>query len=435
MTTLKVVVLGAGYVGLVTGLCLAKLGHYVEIADVQAARIERLCRGEAPFYEPGLQELLGECLAAGTVRFSHGLRYRLDAEVALIAVGTPALPNGAADVSAVFTATSELAELLPKGSIIAIKSTVPIGTARKIREVLRRSKRSDLGVASVPEFLREGSALHDVFNPSRTVIGLDDERWRDILLELHEGLNAPCVITNTVTAEMIKYASNAFLATKISFINEIANVCARVGADVSQVAAAMGLDPRIGPHFLQAGLGYGGSCFPKDTRALTTMADELGYEFLLLKAVVEVNSRQRRLPLSFIEETLGTLDGKIVALLGVSFKPNTDDVRESPALDLYKAFRERGAHVRLCDPVVKTVYPFLEEDVRVEGDPYVVLSGAHAAVLVTEWHQFIELDWARAVRSMQQPIIFDGRNALDADELARQGAIVANVGRLVGVFA
>jgi UDPglucose 6-dehydrogenase len=425
---MNVLVIGAGYVGLVTGLCFAKLGHKVTCVDKDPDKIERLRRGRAPIYELGLEQLLQEQLAANMVTFSTAIPVPNDTDIALIAVGTPALDSGEADLSAVFAAVDELAYALPQNAVLGTKSTVPVGTAVRIQERLAATKRTDISVVSVPEFLREGSALEDTLHPYRLVFGVMDQRGMDVLSALHSGLDAPVVATDTSTAEMIKYASNAFLATKISFINEIANICERVGADVSKVAEGMGLDLRIGSSFLRAGLGYGGSCFPKDTRALVNIAGNVEYDFKLLKAVVEVNQRQRLQPINRLREWLTQLQGKVVVLLGVSFKPGTDDIRESPALELTRDLKNAGAVVRHCDPVVKQ---FLDSDgqiITVTDDPFEALQGADAAVLVTEWPLFTKLDWNAVGKVMNRKFLFDGRNVLQRETVESAGFVFSNVG-------
>jgi UDPglucose 6-dehydrogenase len=431
---MNVLMIGTGYVGLVTGLCFAKLGHRVTCVDKDSEKVSLLQRGRAPIYEPGLEDLLQEQIAAGRVTFTTAVPTLSDADIALIAVGTPALESGEADLSAVFAVVDELALRLPRNAVLGTKSTVPVGTALRIQERLRTAGRTDVSVVSVPEFLREGSAVEDTFHPYRLVFGVMDERGADALKTLHAGLDAPVVITDTSTAEMIKYASNAFLATKISFINEIANICERVGADVDQVAYGMGLDPRIGSSFLRAGLGYGGSCFPKDTRALVNIAGQAKYDFQLLKAVVEVNQRQRLAPVRRLREWLGDFHGKTITLLGVAFKPGTDDVRESPAKELSEVLAAAGASIRFCDPVVRRLNDFLGQSIDVFEDPYDALAGADAAVLVTEWPEFVQLDWQIVATLMRQPFIFDGRNVLDPRSLEAVGITVSNIGRKSSVL-
>lgn len=423
-----VTVVGTGYVGLVTGLAFAKLGHEVICIDKEESKIDALKRAQAPIFEPGLEELLKEQTTNGNIRFATSMSVPWSSDIAFIAVGTPSLSTGEADLTAVFEVVDELAQMLQRNSIIGTKSTVPVGTAHKIRMRLALLGRQDISVVSVPEFLREGSAIHDTFHPSRLVFGVRDQRSEQVLRELHAGLDAPIVVTENETAEMIKYASNAFLATKISFINEIANICDRVGADVATVSRAMGLDPRIGSSFLRAGLGYGGSCFPKDTKALVNIAGQADYDFLLLKAVVEVNQLQRLRPLSKLREWLGELRGKTVTLLGTAFKPGTDDVRESPALDLAQVLEADGVIVRFCDPVVRSLEGVFGDPIDVIADAYEALTDADAAVLVTEWNEFIELDWAHVADIMASPYIFDGRNVLDPRKMRTCGIVLSNIG-------
>ncbi|WP_051344307.1 UDP-glucose dehydrogenase family protein [Alicyclobacillus herbarius] len=425
---MKVIVIGAGYVGLVTAVCLAELGHQVTVHDTDADKISRLQAGRTPFYEPGLEQALQTQVNLGRLEFVGTVRADCDWQVALVAVGTPADADGGADLRAVFAAAATLARTLPLGAVVALKSTVPVGTANRIGRWLAIHGREDLRVASVPEFLREGSALADARQPNRLVIGVEDEGALTVLRELYAGVDAPVVYCDCASAEMTKYASNAFLATKISFINEIANICERTGADVRRVAEGMGLDPRIGPDFLRAGLGYGGSCFPKDTQALVRIAGDVDYDFQLLKAVVRRNQEQRTEPVRQLTEWLGDLSGRQVVLLGVAFKPHTDDVRESPALDLVAWLWQRGARMRLVDPVVRRVLLPELGVVKVMSDAYTALSGADAAVLVTEWPEFVQLDWLRVRQAMRQPFLFDGRNVLNPQQMLAMGFTFRNFG-------
>ncbi|WP_206831081.1 UDP-glucose dehydrogenase family protein [Alicyclobacillus fructus] len=426
---MKVCMMGTGYVGLVTAVCMAEGGHDVLAVDTDVRKIESLRRGGCPIFEPGLESVLQTQLANGRLRFATELTAEDAVDVAFIAVGTPTLPDGSVDLTAVWACVEELARKLPTGAMIAMKSTVPVGTASKIRKGLADRGRDDLRVASVPEFLREGTALEDTRHPHRLVFGVASEEDETLLRRLHAWVDAPVVVTDRNTAELIKYASNAFLATKISFINEIANLCERVGADVTQVAFGMGLDPRIGPSFLRAGLGYGGSCFPKDTKALAHIAEDVDYEFKLLRAVIEVNAEQWKAPIRALEAHFGDLRGLRVVLLGVAFKPGTDDVRESPAIALTTDLERRGCEVVHCDPVVQTL--------TVEGRLYPVtdrpseaLQGADAAVLVTEWPVFLDMDWEDVARRMRSHFLFDGRNALaDVASLEGLGFTVLSVGR------
>jgi UDPglucose 6-dehydrogenase len=424
---MNVLVVGTGYVGLVTGVCLAYHGHDVLCIEKDADKVSMLRLGECTIHEEGLEDLLHTQLASGRLRVSRTIPKPCDADVALIAVGTPPSPDGAADLTYVYTAVDELAQALPRGALVGTKSTVPVGTAAQITQRLQQQGRSDLTVVSIPEFLREGTAVRDTLHPHRLVFGVPDAAALDVLKEVHHGIQAPIVHCDCQTAEMIKYASNAFLATKISFINEIANICRRTGADVTQVAHGMGLDPRIGSSFLRAGLGYGGSCFPKDTRALVNIAGSVDYDFSLLKAVVTVNQRQRLQPVEWLRERFHSLEGRTITLLGVAFKPGTDDVRESPALDLADVLYSEGANVQFCDPVVQHVVSH-EGIVRVLQNPYEALIAADAAILVTEWPAFVNLDWRRAHAVMGQPYLFDGRNVIDSEALGEAGFMHGNVG-------
>lgn len=422
-------VVGTGYVGLVTGLCFAKLGHEVWCIDQDQNKIEALSRGVAPIFEPGIGELIAQVQSQGKVHFSTSFPASVPVDAALIAVGTPPGRDGEADLNQVFNVVEKLALHLPADALLVTKSTVPVGTAARIRCRLVELGRSDLEVASVPEFLREGSAIEDTLTPHRLVFGVFSVSAQNILERMHSGMNRPVLVCDPATAEMIKYASNAFLATKISFVNEIANICERVGADVSQVAVGMGLDPRIGPSFLRAGLGYGGSCFPKDTRALVNIAGTVNYDFTLLRAVVEVNQRQRMAPLYRLLRWFESLEDVVVTILGVAFKPGTDDTRESPALDLAAHLISHGAKVRLVDPVVKAAYASGQNKLlHVSQDIYGALLDADAAVLVTEWDVFKNLDWTHVKNLMRGPFWFDGRNVLDPEVLEQAGLVLSNIG-------
>ncbi|MFB5189217.1 UDP-glucose dehydrogenase family protein [Alicyclobacillus fastidiosus] len=425
---MKVLVVGTGYVGLVTGVCLASFGHDVVCVDQDWQKIARLNMGECPIYEDGLEPLLREQLLANRLSFDTAISDSTDCDIALIAVGTPPRNDGSADLASVFEVVSELGHKLKQGAFIGTKSTVPVGTAHSIETFLESMGRQDIRVVSIPEFLREGSALSDTLQPSRLIFGVPDEESLRVLEELHRPLEVPVVACNRATAEMIKYASNAFLATKISFINEIANICERVGADVQQVSQGMGLDPRIGSSFLRAGLGYGGSCFPKDTRALVNIAGDVAYDFKLLKAVVEVNQRQRTEPIRRLRQWFGDLSHIRVTLLGVAFKPGTNDIRESPALEIGERLRSQGAQVQFYDPVVTRFQLQSQEFVRVLDDPYMALEHADAAIIVTEWPEIVDLDWARVGAVMRRRLVFDGRNVLDPAALEEAGFLIENFG-------
>ena len=421
----KVAVFGAGYVGLVTGACFADLGHEVTIRDVVPERIEALQRGEVPIYEPGLEELLA--------RQADRLTYTLDVAEAVegteflyVAVGTPPTYSGDADLSAVWTVVDELAGLAER-AVVVMKSTVPVGTGQKVRHRLDERGLTQIGYVSNPEFTAEGTAIHDFQQPDRIVIGAFDPVDADAVAELHAGIDAPVIRCDVASAEMIKLAANAALMTRISFINEIANVCEVTGADVVRVAEGVGLDRRIGPSFLRAGIGYGGSCFPKDSLALKQLAANSGYHFQLLNSVIEVNELQKRRVIGKLQHHLGGLRGKTVALLGLAFKPNTDDMREAPSLVLAGRLIAEGANVRAWDPVADGAEALPQATIC--SDPLEALDGADAAVLVTEWGQLAQLDWAAAASRMRNPLLVDGRNMLDPDSMRAAGFVYDGIGR------
>ncbi|HEX4929441.1 MAG TPA: UDP-glucose/GDP-mannose dehydrogenase family protein [Gaiellaceae bacterium] len=421
----RVAVFGAGYVGLVTGACFADLGHEVVVRDVLPERIEQLRAGEVPIYEPGLDELLR--------RNAERLTYTLDvgeavagAEFLYVAVGTPPTYSGDADLSAVWTVVDELSAL-EGAAVLVMKSTVPVGTGERVRHRLDERGLERVGYASNPEFTAEGTAIRDFQHPDRIVIGSFEAADGDAVEELHGGIEAPIVRCDVASAEMIKLAANAALMTRISFINEIANVCEATGADVVRVAEGVGLDRRIGPSFLRAGIGYGGSCFPKDSLALKQLAANSGYHFQLLTAVIEVNELQKRRVIGKLQQHLGGLRGKTVALLGLAFKPNTDDIREAPSLVLAGRLVAEGADVRAWDPVVDGAGALPRATIC--ADPLEALDGADAAVLVTEWPQLAQLDWAEAAGRMRNPLLIDGRNMLDPAELRTAGFTYVGIGR------
>jgi UDPglucose 6-dehydrogenase len=427
VTTITVV--GTGYVGLIQGLCLARLGHDVTCVDTDLEKLRRLTAGEPTIYEPGLAELLESELASGRIRFTDpGEGWKsLIGEVVFVAVGTPMAQNGAADLTAVRTVVDALAAEAGQPFVLAMKSTVPPGTGRELAARHLSKAAVEISYASNPEFLREGHAVEDWYGSDRVVIGADSPHAADVLREVYAGLDSPVLVTDIASAETIKYASNAFLSTKISFINEIANLCDCVGADIDSVSKGIGMDGRIGPDFLKAGIGYGGSCFPKDTRALDFIATISGYQFELLKSVIEVNNRQRLLPMITLARAIPDLVGKRVALLGLAFKPFTDDVRETPALDIIPLLQDRGARVVAYDPVAA---PIEVAGVERCSTVWEALEGACAAVLITEWPEFLELNWARVREVMTEPaIIYDGRNALVPDEVQRAGLTYMAVGR------
>jgi UDPglucose 6-dehydrogenase len=415
-------VVGVGWVGLVTAACFAELGHPVVARDIDAAKIDSLRAGELPIHEPRLGELMKRNSAR--LSFTTDLSELEAARLLFVCVETPPTVSGDADLSSVKRALAELEGV--GGRTVVMKSTVPVGTGRALR-------RDAAGIAylSNPEFLREGSAVEDFLEPDRIVIGADaeDSGAADELAAIYEPLDAPIVRTDLSSAEMIKLASNAFLATKISFINEIANVSEELGADVIEVAHGMGLDPRIGDRFLSPGLGFGGSCFPKDTQALKQLAGNSGYHFQLLSAVIEVNELQKRRVIGKLTKHLGALDGKRVALLGLAFKPDTDDMREASSLVLAARLQGEGAEVSAYDPVAASSAAELLPGVILEASALAALDGADAAVLVTEWPEFAELDWKAAAKAMANPLVVDGRNFLDPEAVRAAGFDYEGIGR------
>ena len=420
-------VIGAGYVGLVTAAGFAELGSEVHCIDIDAAKIAGLERGEIPIYEPGLPELVEK--NRSRMHFSTDIGDALaNARLLFVAVGTPPTYSGDADLSAVYS----VVDAMPASDrhALVMKSTVPCGTGAHIQRRFRETGKEGFRYVSCPEFLKEGSAVADFLDPDRVVVG-DEHDWAgDAVVDLYAPLDAPLVRTDIRSAEMIKLASNAFLATKISFINEIANVCDETGADVVEVARGMGLDDRIGPKFLQAGIGFGGSCFPKDVTALKQLAGNSGYHFQLLTAVIEVNELQKRRTVGKLKKHLGSLVGREIALLGVAFKPDTDDVREATSLVLAARLQGEGAGVRVYDPVAAGNASGMLGGARDCASALEALDGAHGAVLVTEWPEFAELDWAGDVLArMANPLVVDGRNFLDREALRDAGFDYEGIGR------
>jgi UDPglucose 6-dehydrogenase len=428
----NICVVGVGYVGLVTGTCFADLGNRVTALDINEERIANLKQGIMPIYEPGLEEMVKRNMTAGRLNFTTDYREALNgAEIAFIAVGTPSGVDGEADLQYVRSAAESIAQNMSSFLVIVNKSTVPVGTGDWVSDIVRAKQPQPIpfGVVSCPEFLREGSAITDFMNPARTVLGSLDREAANKVAELHLPLRAPIVVTDLRTAEMIKYASNAFLATKISFINEIANICEALGADVKEVAAGMGYDPRIGRQFLDAGLGYGGSCFPKDVQALAYMANVQGKHPQLLQTVMDINRDQRRLIISKLREQLEQLSGKAIGILGLAFKPNTDDMRDAPAIEIAQTLQIEGAKVKGYDPVSMNVAGRLMPNVKLCEDAYEVAEGSDALVVCTEWNEFKQLDLGRIKQLMKQPIIVDGRNIYDPAQMQKHGFHYRGVGR------
>jgi len=420
----RIAVFGAGYVGLVTGACFAELGHTVTVRDVIPEKIAALRRGEVPIYEPGLDELLAR--NRERMSFTLDVADAIDgAEFVYVAVGTPPTYSGDADLSAVWTVVDELPAVDHK-VVVAMKSTVPVGTGEKVRHRLDARGLGHVGYVSNPEFTAEGTAVADFMEPDRIVIGAFDDADGDAVEELHRGIDAPVVRADVASAEMIKLAANAALMTRISFINEIANVCEATGADVVKVAEGIGHDRRIGKSFLRAGVGFGGSCFPKDSLALKQLAANSGYHFQVLNAVIEVNELQKRRGIGKLTQLLGSLRGRRIALLGLAFKPNTDDTREAPAFVLAGRLIAEGADVVAWDPVAHADDLYGVQQVETVDD---AVRGADAVVLVTEWPQLRDVDWPAVAAAMRQPVLIDGRNMLDPDTMRAAGFTYDAIGR------
>ncbi|MGE5262341.1 MAG: UDP-glucose dehydrogenase family protein [Acidobacteriota bacterium] len=429
----KICVIGVGYVGLVTGTCFADLGHQVVCLDIVEDKVEKLKRGEMPIFEPGLEELVARNVAAGRLTFTTLYADAVpDADFIFIAVGTPSGVDGEADLQYVRMAAESISQVLNRYAIIINKSTVPVGTGDSVAAILQeRGKKPglDFDVVSNPEFLREGSAVYDFQQPDRVVLGSTNPEAASKVAQLYLPLRCTIMTTDLRTAEMIKYASNAFLATRISFINEIATICEKLGADVKEVAAGMGMDKRVGRAFLDAGIGFGGSCFPKDVKALTWMAEINGCHPQLLRAVMDINRDQRRQVLQKLRELLGTIHGKTIGLWGLAFKENTDDVREAPSFDLIHLLQLEGAHLRAYDPVAMENAHRALKNVEFCQDAYGAAQGADAVVLVTQWNEFKQLDLARVGSLMKQRVLIDGRNIYEPERMAALGFRYRGVGR------
>ncbi|MEV5323605.1 UDP-glucose/GDP-mannose dehydrogenase family protein [Nonomuraea sp. NPDC052634] len=423
----QVAVFGAGYIGLVTGACLAELGHRVVVRDIDPDKVALLRSGDVPIYEPDL----GDMIARNKERlsFTTDLAETLDgAEIVYVCVDTPPSASGDADLSRVWSVVRSLEGATHLRAVV-MKSTVPVGTGSRVRAALDEAGLSHVGYAANPEFTAEGTAVRDFMHPDRIVIGAEDDATANLVAELHHGIEGPVVVMDVRSAEMVKLASNALLATKISFINEIATLCEKTGADVEEVARAVGLDHRLGPHFLRPGIGWGGSCFPKDSEALRQLASNTGYHLQLLSAVIEVNNLQKRRAIQKLKDELGTLTGMRVALLGLTFKPGTDDMREATSTVLAGRLLAEGAEVRCWDPMARPaeVEPWISTTRH--ATPEEAVEGADAAIVVTEWPQLKEADWAGMAASMRRPVLFDGRNLLDPKEMRRLGYTYMGVGR------
>ena len=426
-------VIGCGYVGLVTGTCFADLGNSVTLVDIDERKIEMLKQGKMPIYEPGLAEMVQRNTEAGRMHFTTSYKVGLkNTEFVFICVGTPSGVDGEADLQYVRSAAKSIAETMEHPLVIINKSTVPVGTGDWTREIIASTQPEpiEFEVVSCPEFLREGSAIADFMNSDRTVLGSTNVGAAESVAKLYAPLDAPVVITDIRTAEMIKYASNAFLATRISFINEISIICERLGADVTEVARGMGIDKRIGPHFLQAGIGFGGSCFPKDVKALANMAQTHGMHPQLLNAVMEINAFQRRHITLKVREMLGgNVSGKAIGILGLAFKQNTDDIRESPALSVVRSLLNQGARMQVYDPVAMENASQAVPGLHLCDHAYAAAENADALLVLTPWNEFKQLDMKRILNSMNQPILIDGRNMYDPNDMRTMGFEYRGVGR------
>lgn len=429
----KICVIGTGYVGLVTGTCFADLGNEVTCLDIDKERIDNLKAGQMPIYEPGLEQLVKQNVAADRLIFTTEYKDALaGAEYAFIAVGTPSGNDGEADLKYVRSAAEAIADHVKESILVINKSTVPVGTGDWAADIINRRRNGrplQFSVVSNPEFLREGSAINDFMNPDRVVLGSVDRAAAEMVAKLYQPLRCTIMVTDLRTAEMIKYASNAFLATRISFINEIANICEELGADVREVAKGMGLDKRIGYYFLDAGLGWGGSCFPKDVKALEHMAVLHGTQPQLLQAVMEINRNQRRRAVMQLRKALKSLNDKTVGVLGIAFKPNTDDIRDAAAIEIIHLLQNEGAHVRAYDPQAMENAEKVFKHVTLCENPYQVAENADALILATEWNEFKQLDFTKLKGMMKQPVILDGRNAWDSELLKNLGFTYMGIGR------
>ena len=427
---MNISVIGTGYVGLDTGTCLAEIGHQVVCLDIDERKIEGLINGVIPIYEPQLKELVIKNQQAGRLSFTTSYPEAMKNSTAVfIAVGTPARSDGHADLSYVFQVAESIAKELKDYKVIVDKSTVPVGTGEKVKSIIQKHYSGSFDVVSCPEFLREGSAIDDFMKPDRIVIGAQSKRAVDVLLDIFKPIETEKLVTNLASAELIKYASNAFLATKISFINEVSNICDLVGADVEEVAYGMGLDKRIGSNFLRAGVGYGGSCFPKDVSALKQMAGHNGYDFKLLKAVIEVNNDQRAVVLKKAKQAGESLEGKNIGILGLAFKDNTDDVRESAAIDIINLLQKEKVQIIAYDPIATENAKKIIPGIKFADSAYAACHNQDLVIIATEWPEFRELDWQKIKAKMRTPWVVDGRNILDQNEMREMGFQYLSIGR------
>jgi UDPglucose 6-dehydrogenase len=429
---MKIGIIGVGYVGLVSGTCFAEMGHEVYGVDYNEEKIEKLKNAECPIYEPGLEGLIKKNIESGRLRFSTDTNECIRAsDIIFICVNTPPKENGEADLKYVEGAAREIATVMDKYKIIVDKSTVPVHTAKKVSETLKRynSNGVEFDVVSNPEFLREGSAVHDSLNPDRVVIGAGSDRAAEMMQELYAPLKCPVIVTDINSAELIKHASNSFLALKISFANALSNICERAGANIEQVIHGMGLDSRIGPSFFRAGIGYGGSCFPKDVSAFIRISEALGYDFGILKAVEETNAKQKKLFVKKVEETLWVINGKTIGVLGLSFKPNTDDIRSAPAMEIIKDLVAEGAKIKAYDPEAMANTKQVLPDIEYCNGPYEVAEESEALLILTEWDEFKGLDLEKIKKLMAHPTVIDGRNIFEPAKMEKMGFTYKSIGR------
>jgi UDPglucose 6-dehydrogenase len=425
-------IIGSGYVGLVTGACLAELGNTVICADNDTKKIASLKKGNVPIYEPGLKELIEHNVQNKRLKFSSSIKEATDfSEIIFIAVGTPSLENGEADLTGIENVARNIAQNMKGYRLVVEKSTVPVETGEWVKHTISTYIKQDIkfDVASNPEFLREGSAINDFMHPDRIVIGVESKKAKDMLCNLYKPLNTPIVVTNIKSAELIKHASNAFLATKISYINALSQICDQVGADILEVSQGLGLDKRIGPGFLNAGVGYGGSCFPKDLDAFITISKKLGYDFGLLEAVKEINEAQKRFILKKVKDKLWIIKDKTIAVLGISFKPDTDDIRNAPAIDIIKKLLAEGAKIRVYDPQAMDKAKSVLGKAYFCRDAYDASRGADCLLLITEWNEFKKLDFSKVKKLMRRPLVIDGRNIYEPAVLEKLGFSYEGLGR------
>lgn len=437
---MEIAIVGSGYVGLVSGVCLAEIGHQVTCIDVDKTKVNKLKKGQIPIYEPGLEELLAKNIANKRITFSYSIKDGAKKATAIfIAVGTPSKKNGDADLTYVENVAREIAESMTEYKLVIEKSTVPAETGKKVAQTIRKYLPKkfrqgnklllDFDVASNPEFLREGSAVEDFMNPDRVVIGVESKKAEKLLREIYKPLKPKMVVTNINSAELIKHASNSFLATKISFINAISQICTILGADVLKVAEGMGYDKRIGRQFLNCGIGYGGSCFPKDVDAFIRLSEKSGYKFRLLEEVREINEQQKLAFLKIIEDKMWIVKNKTIGFLGLAFKPNTDDMRNAPSIDLIHALQKEGAIIKAYDPESVANTRSMVENVTFSKDPYALAKGCDCLLLITEWDEFHDLDFEKIRDLMNHPVIFDGRNLYHDKRLPKLGFEYYGIGR------